>query len=222
MISKPNILIGFFICLLMFAGCSKETVDPNFFGSIEGQVTHGNTGKPVANVQITTSPGTDAIRTGEDGQFSFQEVPTGKYTVTAQKEGFQTYSVRISVREDRATVVDPVLKVEDEDPSTEKNIKAEATFHENFNYGPRDSVYVNVEYKFENTSTTESVGNYEVEFKIFTSKLSDGSSGPAFYNEVRKDSLAPGEQTSGTFKKYIYQFKADSVNVTGIYAAGTS
>ena len=215
MISKPNILIGFFICSLMFIGCSKETVEPNLFGSIEGQVTHSNTGDPIINVQLTTSPGTDAIRTDENGEFSFQEIPTGNYTVTAKKEGFQLYSVRISVREDQTTIVDPILKMEDDDPSTKKNIKAEATFHDNFNYGPRDSIYVYVEYRFENMSTTESVGNYEVEFEIFTS-------GPTFDYEVRKDSLAPGEQTSGTFNKYIYDYNADSVNVTGIYAAEPS
>ena len=64
-------------------------------------------------------------------------------------------------------------------------------------------------------STTESVGNYEVYFKIFTP-------GPVFYKEIPGDSLAAGEWTEGTFQKYIYQFEADSVNVTGIYASTPS
>ena len=214
MISKINILTGFFLCSLIFVSCSKETVDPNFFGSIEGQVTHSETGEPLMNVQITTSPGTDAIRTDENGTFALREIPTGKYTVTAQKDGFQTYSVRISVRENKVTTVDPLLKRESEDPSIKKNIKAEVTYFKNFNYGPRDSVYVNVDYKLENMSTSNRVGNYEVYFKIFTP-------GSVFYQEISGDSLAAGEWSEGTFQKYIYEFEADSVTVTGIYAAGT-
>ncbi|MCW9707173.1 carboxypeptidase-like regulatory domain-containing protein [Fodinibius salsisoli] len=210
MSSTKYIIIALLSPLLLWS-CSKETVDPNFTGSIEGQVLHAKTGEPVINAEITTNPGTDVVLTDDSGQFSVADIPTGNYSIQVSKEGFVTKSVRISVNENRIASANVLLTEEDEEASSDNNISAEVTFFENFNYGPRDSIYVNVEYKFTNISASQRIGNYEVYFKIFTP-------GSAFYHEVPGDSLAVGEQSTGTFEKYIYQYEADSVQVSGVFA----
>lgn len=211
MSSTISTFITILILPLLWLGCSKETVDPNYLGSIQGTVLNSQTGEPIISAEVTTNPGTDVVLTNENGQYSFEEVPTGNYSVTVKRDGFQTKTVRISVTEDRTTPADISLSKDDDDISTNNNIKAEVTFFETFNYGPRDSIYVNVEYKFTNISSNQRIGNYEVYFKIFTP-------GSVFYHEVPGDSLAVGEQSTGTFEKYIYQYEADSVRVSGIFA----
>lgn len=211
MSSTKYTIIVLLLAPLLLWGCSKETVDPNFTGSITGKILNSQSGEPVVGAEVTTNPGTDVILTNEKGEYSFEDIPTGNYSVTVNKDGFETKTVRISVTEDRTTSVNLSLSIEDEDASANNNIKAEVTFFENFNYGPRDSIYVNVEYKFSNMSSSQKIGNYEVYFKIFTP-------GSVFYHEIPGDSLAVGEQSTGTFKKYIYQYEADSVRVSGIFA----
>ena len=76
------------------------------FGTMTGQVTHGDTGAPVrgALVSLTPSDMRDVMRVGPDGsfdivrlpealtdergQFELREVPAGRYYVTAAKTGF--------------------------------------------------------------------------------------------------------------------------------------
>ncbi|HLR26377.1 MAG TPA: carboxypeptidase-like regulatory domain-containing protein [Fodinibius sp.] len=206
---KAPIPALFVFLFLLIAGCSKETVDPNFTGSIKGSVQNSHTGLPIAGASVTTSPGTDAVLTDQEGNFTFEDIPTGNYTVKVKKDSFATETVRLAVEENRVTTASILLKKNDVESPMNSSIQAEVTFFNNFNYGPRDSIYVHVEYRFENIST-EGVGNYEVYFKIDTADSS-------FYHEVKGDSLAAGEQTPGKFKKYIYQFKAQKVAVTGVY-----
>lgn len=64
---------------------------------ISGVLVDAATGQPVrqARVEIAMANKRDAsatITTGDDGQFAFQNVPAGKYTLTAQKRGYLTRS----------------------------------------------------------------------------------------------------------------------------------
>jgi hypothetical protein len=62
-------------------GCSKQTVEPEFTGSIAGRVQNTETGEGIPNASITTNPGTDAILTDSNGEFSLLDIPTGNYTI---------------------------------------------------------------------------------------------------------------------------------------------
>ena len=100
-----------FLCLLTFilvgifvSGC-EETVEPEIFGSITGQVFYAETGEPVANASITTNPPTEALITNADGTFLISNVPVGNVTVTIKKAGYKTESRSIRVREGQITQV---------------------------------------------------------------------------------------------------------------------
>jgi hypothetical protein len=204
----------FIMLPLLWAGCAKETIEPEFFGAIEGQVQN-SAGAGIPSVSITTSPGTDAILTDQEGQFLIEDIETGNYSVQARKDGFITQSTRIAVKEDRTTNAQIVMLPDESEGSSNGNINAAVDNMYNVLYNSRsgtaDSNFVDVEYSVENLSSSTRVGNYEVYFEIFTP-------GDTFKQEISGDSLAIEERTFGTFTRYIRQFQADSVVVSGIYA----
>src|SRR5699024_1893973 len=125
------ILIILSTAFLLGSGCAKETVDPNLTGSIKGVVQNSSTGKPVMNASATTSPGTDALLTDQEGQFLFEDIATGDYTVKVEKDSFTTETVRLSVKENRVTPAQILLKKNDEEVSPNSNIRTEVTYFEN-------------------------------------------------------------------------------------------
>ncbi len=113
---KGNILgkIGLVILIAISAySCRDEKIEPEFFGSISGQVLNSETNQAIENVSITTNPSSDALITDANGNFDITNVRTGTYTVVARKEGFGTESVSISVSKDETTNVSILMK-EDE------------------------------------------------------------------------------------------------------------
>lgn len=206
-VSATNVIVLIFSSLLFFA-CSKETIDPNITGRIEGQVQNSATGEGISLASVTTNPGTDAILTNENGEFSFNDVATGSYTVQAEKDNFETKSVRVEVKQDRSATAQILL--ESDNPPSSETIDARVV---NFtNVARSDSSFVEVEYKLDNTSSSTLVPSYEIYFKIYTP-------GPEFFQEVAGDSLDGSESDTGDFSKYIRDFNADSVVVSGIYAS---
>lgn len=201
------------VSIIFIFGCAKETVAPNLTGTIEGRVQNA-AGEGIPSVSITTNPGTDALLTNANGEFTINDVSTGNYTIQARKDSFATKSIRVAVKEDRVTVAQIVLTSEDEEGTTDGNINAKVTYADDITYNSRsgnaDSNYVDVEYMVENISSTNRIGNYEIYFNIYTT-------GSTFNQEVKGDSLAASEQTFGSFRKYIREFRVDSVRVSGVY-----
>lgn len=221
---KLNVTILFVLLTssLLWFGCAKETVDPEFYGSIEGRV-QTSSGEGLSSVSITTTPGTDAILTDANGQFTISDIPTGNYTIQAQKDSFITKTVRIAVKEDRVATATIVLEADDSEGSSNGNISAQVDFVDQINYqniAGADSNIVDVEYMIRNVSSSKRIGNYEVYFDIFTSN-SAGAGGPKFNFEVKGDSLRTLERTYGSFQKYIREFQVDSVRVSGFKTPNT-
>jgi len=197
------------ICITMLAGCAKETVEPEFFGSIEGSVINSETENGVSNVSIETTPATEAILTNTDGSFQITDIPTGNYVIRASKPGFKSKSVNLMVREDRASSAKILLEPDEEaEGITSEFLKAEVTSW--FQTGQSDSSFVDVEYKVSNTSSSTKFTEYEVYFDIFTS-------GETFLFEVNDTELEPEENNIGTFEKFVRNTVVDSVVVSGIY-----
>ncbi|HET9486204.1 MAG TPA: carboxypeptidase regulatory-like domain-containing protein [Chryseosolibacter sp.] len=93
----------FVVPVFLFLGCNEDTVDPVFFGSIEGTVTFESSGAPAAGVKITTSPVSSTTVTDDQGYFSLTNVPTGDYTVSANLDGYKNASDKISVTKNNTT-----------------------------------------------------------------------------------------------------------------------
>ena len=196
------------LCLVTFIGCSKETISPETFGNIEGQVLDADSEEGVSSVNITTTPATNSIITNPNGEFGVQEVPTGQYTVTANKSGYETANVKVSVRQSKTASAQIYLKAEGENPA--RYFSAEVTAWTET--ASNDSTFAEVEYQVTNDSEDTEIKVYEVYFDIYTA-------GNIYSQEERDSSLAAGERNIGSFRKYIGDNNTiDSITVSGTYA----
>jgi hypothetical protein len=90
-----------FIALVIFAGMVCSLVSPAFAaggqsGHLQGVITNGATGQPIAGVTISAaSPtGTYTAKTGGDGSFQIVGMNVDTYTVSASSGGFETLVLR--------------------------------------------------------------------------------------------------------------------------------
>lgn len=113
--------IFFILFLLVASSCAKEAIDTETLGNIEGKIINSETDQPVSNVNITTTPPTNAILTNEAGAFFLVDVPTGSYSIQARKAGFEGNSVNISVREAKTSIANILLTPEPEEPDSTDN-----------------------------------------------------------------------------------------------------
>ena len=191
--------------------CSKETVMTEVFGDIEGKVIHSKTEEPIRNVSISTTPGTVAILTEEDGSFYIGDVPTGNYNIQARKEGFSNTSVSVAVREDRVATAQMVMRPIEEDTSvTKEDLQAEVTNW--FNRADGDTTYVDVEFSVANKSASATIEEYEVYFEIQTG-------GDSFFHDISGTDLKAGQRRFGQFTKNIFDNTATDVIVLDIWVA---
>ena len=197
------------LSFFLLAACTKETVSPLAFGDIEGTVLDSKSNEAIENVLITTTPATNSILTNPDGSFHLNEVPTGSYSISAERENFGTKSVEVMVKEDRTASAQIFLK---ELGSTSQSFNAAVTSWNQFEVRDTtnqvDSVFVTVNYEVENMSLGQTIDQYEVYFKIYTN-------GPVFFKEIRDSSLAAGERDFNEFTRHIEKYTTDSVRVTG-------
>ena len=185
--------------------CSKETVMTEVFGDIEGKVIHSKTEEPIRNVSISTSPGTVAILTEEDGTFFIGDVPTGNYNIQARKDGFTNTSVSVNVREDRVATAQMVMRPIEEDTSASKgDLEAEVTNW--FNLADGDTTYVDVEFSVANIGESATIEEYEVYFEILTG-------GDSFFYDISGEELKAGQRRFGQFTKNIFNNTATDVIV---------
>lgn len=206
MYTKYSIVIA--LCLLTLAACSKETVEPETFGNIDGRVIDSETDEGIANVNITTSPATNSIATNGNGSFNLAEVPTGQYSVRAKKSGYESNTVDVNVRQHESATAQVYL--DPEGKNSENNMDAEVTaWNETTS---NDSTFAEVEYEVRNISDKADIEEYEVYFDVYTS-------GNTFSQEEGDTSLAAGERNIGQFTKYVRQNNIDSVVVSGTYVS---
>lgn len=100
----PLLLGGIFLNLCCLDDAERNNpLDPksNDFenvGRVAGQtLTFYSPFTSIATVDIRLRPGTLVTQTDEDGQFTFEKVPVGKYQVSAAKEGYALASDSIEV-----------------------------------------------------------------------------------------------------------------------------
>ena len=85
--------------LLFFVwGCNEETyVEPIRFNTVRGQVLFGDTRKPAAKVLVKLSPTSRSIETDSGGNFRFDSVTAGKYTLQTTLTGYLNEFAAIDV-----------------------------------------------------------------------------------------------------------------------------
>jgi len=202
---KIFIIAGIVLPVLL-SGCSKETVEPEYFGNLEGSVINSETGAGIEGAHITFRPPTNSILTNQNGTFTLNNVPTGQYSITAEKSEYHTKSVNVQVRENQTTHATIPLQVRDAESSYYLNAEILQWSEVSIN----DSTYAEVEYEAANTSKNTDIPIYEIYFRIYA-----GSSN--FSKEVSDTTLYAGERDIGSFSMYIRESGIDSVVISGIW-----
>ena len=103
-------LFLFALCLLMFVPLMRATI----FGSIRG-VVHDPQHRPIAGVEVTLKSSTSAwsqtVQTDQSGQFQFDAVAVGEYTINITHSGFRDVSERVVVTSSSSPVLHFELKI---------------------------------------------------------------------------------------------------------------
>ena len=86
-------VLGF--AILFLSGCSSYQYD--IFGSVSGTVTDASSGNPLGAAIVTLVPGAATVQTTADGDFQFDNLEEGQYTISAQKDGYQANRKNITI-----------------------------------------------------------------------------------------------------------------------------
>ena len=88
------------------ASCTEDTfVTPKVFGKISGKVIDNKTKKPLSEVLIKLNPSGRSLITDTTGNFSFDSLVAGKYTISAEKPLLYNEYVTVEVTDSQNPVV---------------------------------------------------------------------------------------------------------------------
>ncbi len=212
---RSFLLAALFLAAGALAGCDDETVGPETQGTLTGTVESAETSAPISRANVTTSPPTQSVLTGEDGTFSLDNIPTGNYTVTASKSDFGSRSVTVRVEEGQTTNASILLEPENGAEADSLSAQVTSWLNDPINRDSTgaDSIFVDVEYRAENVGEGP-ISRYKVFFDIETT---EGSS----QFGIEGDSLLEGEADLGGFRKYV-RSEAQSVEVSDTFIESSS
>lgn len=88
-------IILFSLISLSFSGCN--TYEYDFYGNISGTVTDYEDNSPIEGASVLLMPGSASFQTQSDGSFSFADLEEGQYTLSVQKDGYQSNRKNIRV-----------------------------------------------------------------------------------------------------------------------------
>ncbi len=81
--------------------CSEDTIDLEGLGAVRGRVVAVGTNEPLENVKISTNPSSSTVFTDADGEYVIENIPSGDYSLSAQRDGLLAQFEAISILADR-------------------------------------------------------------------------------------------------------------------------
>ena len=87
----------FALSLIMLSFVSCNPIEYDMFGTIEGTVLDYDTNQPLEYVSVQLSPGGKNMTTSSDGKFIFEELDANQYSLTVQKNGYETNMKTVKV-----------------------------------------------------------------------------------------------------------------------------
>ncbi len=96
------------IIVALLASCAKDIVDVN--GSILGIVKDSDDGHLLQNCSVTLSPSGKTCITSTDGQFNFEDLEPGSYTLSVTKTGYNDFTKTINVISGQSSDASVMLK----------------------------------------------------------------------------------------------------------------
>lgn len=199
--------------VLVLAGCDDETLGPTARGDIDGEVRDAETGEPIAQASISTSPPTQSVLTDDDGSFTLTGVETGNYTIDISKDGYASKAVTVRVNENEVAEATALLERSDDFGGDADSLRTQVIdfYNDRINRDSTgaDSVFVTAEYRAENVGEVP-ITDYEIYFRIETAA-------GTFSREEQGDTLQVGQSDIGDFRTYIQHDEAEAVEITGTY-----
>ena len=207
------VLVLAIAALGLLTGCDDETVGPQTRGAIDGQVLDARTEEPVARANITTSPPSQSVLTDDNGEFVLDDIPTGNYTIEADKSQFEPGATTVSVEAGDTTRATILLERTDDFGDTQDSLAVAVTdlFNERVNRDSTgaDSIFANVEYEAHNAGEVE-ITTYEILFKVVTDAA-------VLSQEEGGDTLHVGEFDVGSFRRFVRESPATDVRVEDVF-----
>jgi hypothetical protein len=93
---KLFIVLSTLAALMFCFSCAKDEYD--HFGGIHGAVTDHISDTPVANAHLVLSPGGANTQTNSNGQYQFNNLEPGHYSVNVQHSDYKTDQKTVTVR----------------------------------------------------------------------------------------------------------------------------
>ncbi len=103
---KNSFLKNFIILLLLlvlFVSCKEDTIEPIYYGNINGTVLNADDETPIQGVAITTTPPTTSLITDDQGKFILTTLTTGTYAISAVKSGYNKATINVLVEKNKTT-----------------------------------------------------------------------------------------------------------------------
>ncbi|TYP73578.1 carboxypeptidase-like regulatory domain-containing protein [Aquimarina intermedia] len=102
-----KIFYSILVCITLYSimSCSEDTIELEGLGAVKGKVVAVNTNEPLENVKISTNPSTSTVFSDKDGNYVIENIPTGDYSISAQREGLLAEFEAISVLTDKTLEV---------------------------------------------------------------------------------------------------------------------
>ncbi len=88
------LLLVFAILFCFITACNNEL---EYRGSISGIITDRDSGQPLQDVEVWTSPSTHTFTTGFDGAFEYLKLNARQYEVWAQKPNYYTNHKTVTI-----------------------------------------------------------------------------------------------------------------------------
>lgn len=93
------------LSILLLGACQEDTIAPQTFGTISGEVVRSDDFAPIEQSSISSTPTTSSIITDASGRFELESVLIGTYTIRVEKEGFITKLEPVNVLADKVTSI---------------------------------------------------------------------------------------------------------------------
>lgn len=106
-----------FIMVLGFLACQEETIHPDVFGSLYGEVLTESENLAIEGATISTNPPTSIVVSDSLGRFALENIKTGTYSIRAEKDDFAPQIASISIFEDQTSTIEIKMS-----PDTETNL----------------------------------------------------------------------------------------------------
>ncbi len=104
------IVLAILANIFLLWGCDEDTfVEPNQIGSVRGQVLLTTNRLPVSKALVRLSPSGRITESDSSGNFRFDSVLAGKYTVQVTKEGYRTEVVTVEADQALVSVLTVLL-----------------------------------------------------------------------------------------------------------------